>query len=1144
MSQSRPNLCLTAGAGAGKTTRLVETYAALLAGRDGPSPLEPSQIVAITFTDKAAAEMRSRIVQKLGGRSGQAATLAWAPISTIHSFCAQLLREHGVALCLDPDFTVLDQDRYHDLLREAIQDLLRAGLKSQDPRLARVLGHYYLSGRGGLEELLAWLQRGLATMGLAPQEAREATARAHAEALKEGGERLAAMGRLLADLALLVKSGAVNLQAGYGRTISELLSRWPALRADLGRQPAPSETLAELDRLTKGNWYAANKMRQLLRPLAEEMIAAAAVPAAAQLADDLLSLAEDLAASLEQERVRRAALDFDSLLIKARDLLRDHPEVQAQLRQRWRALLVDEYQDVNPVQGELVDLLAGLGAEPQAADRPWLMVVGDRKQSIYAFRGAAVAVFNETMLRFEAGAGAVEALPHNYRSQPALVHFFNRLFAQVFSASQLREQAPESWVEFCTHDSQSPAAELTGAPGERPVQVLDCRHLAAVEMPVAAWRLLEARSLAAWLRQALDGGRYRPGQVAMLFRRLTSVAIYEEALREAGVDFYTVRGRGFYACPEIGDLAAALQALLDPGQELALAAWLRSPLVGLSDESLLALTHPHPPEALRLSMALTGAEPLPDWCGPDQQRRLAEARRMLRDLGGLARRLRPAELITWLLEESDLIPLLLGTSAGSQKTANLRKLIEVARQPGGGLAGGVEAFAAGLARLAAEPPQDPQASLLGEESQVVRLMTVHQAKGLEFPLVVLADLAGGEPGGGGLPPDLGPNGLLAPAPLEPASGLRLQSPLYQRLRQREQAVAEAEAARLFYVACTRAERELLICLNGAKSQGRWSKWVQEMALADEAVRVVDAAGLLAQAAPEPRSAAQAWPERLPPAPGPAQDEARQVLAQCLHRPPVALGRVRESVSGLENFLACPRLYVLTQRLGLDTAALPGLGSSGLARAVELGSLVHGLLETCDLAAGPDGLAPALARLEPQPELAQPALALARGLWNTELPALLASVPAEHLHRELPFRLLLAGEDGGPEFELVGELDLAARLPKGQWLIADYKVTARPDPEAYRQQLGLYALALHQGQEGGSGPLPRVALCFLGSQGGSLAWLEFSAADLAGLEARVRRAADEIAALGGLSDPFVLPAGPDCSAGHCALRWLCSGKEAA
>lgn len=1140
MSLRRPNLCLTAGAGAGKTTRLVQTYAALLAGGDGWPALEPQQIVAITFTDKAAAEMRGRILRELGGRSGQAAALAWAPISTIHSFCAQLLREHGVVLGLDPDFAVLDEEQYGDLLRETIQDLLRAGLKAQDPRLARVLSHHYLSGGNGLEEVLAGLQRSLSTMGVSPQQAREVTAKEHAAVLEEGGERLEQIGRLLADLALLVKSGAVNLQTGYGRIISELLTRWPELRAKLNQQPVPGPALADLDRLTKGNWYAANKIRQALRPLAEETVATAAIPAAAQLADDLLSLAEDLAAALEQERARRAALDFDSLLIKARDLLRDHPGVRAQLRQRWRALLVDEYQDVNPVQGELVELLAG--AADEAGERPWLMVVGDRKQSIYAFRGAAVAVFNETMRRFEAGAGSVEALPNNYRSQPALVHFFNRVFAQVFAVGERRESAPESWVDFRDDDIQAPAAGQEDAAQARLVEVLDCRGLGAAELPVAAWRLLEARALAAWLRAALASGRYQPGQVAILFRRLTSVEIYEEALREAGVDFYTVRGRGFYACPEVGDLAAGLLALLDPGQETALAAWLRSPLVGLSDESLLALTHPRPPESLRLTAALAGSEPLPDWCGADQQRRLAEARRLQRELGGLARRLRPAELITWLLEENDLIPLLLGTSAGSQKTANLRKLIEIARQPNGGLAGGVEAFAAGLARLAAEPPQDPQAPLLGEEAQVVRLMSVHQAKGLEFPLVVLADLAGSEPGNIG-PPALGPGGLLAPAPLEPASGARLKSPLHRRLRQREQAVAEAEAARLFYVACTRAEQELVLCLNGAKSQGRWSKWVQDMVLADQAMRVTDAAGLLAEAAPEPEAAVQAWPGLLPPEPGPAQAEARRVIDQCLHRPAVALGRVRESVSGLENFLACPRLYVLTQRLGLDTAALPGPGSGGLAQAVELGSLVHGLLETCDLAAGPDGLGPALARLGPAAGLAERALALARGLWDTELPALLAPVLPEHLHRELPFRLLLAGEDGGPELELVGELDLAARLPEGGWLIADYKVTARPQPETYRQQLGLYALALYRGQ-GCSGPPPRTALCFLGPRGGSLAWLEFSAADLAALETRVRGAAADIAALGALSDPFALPARPDCAASHCALEWLCAGKEAA
>ncbi len=356
------------------------------------------------------------------------------------------------------------------------------------------------------------------------------------------------------------------------------------------------------------------------------------------------------------------------------------------------------------------------------------------------------------------------------------------------------------------------------------------------------------------------------------------------------------------------------------------------------------------------------------------------------------------------------------------------------------------------------------------------------------------------------------------------------------------AVQEAEDARLFYVACTRTEERLLICLNGASRQGRWSKWTQALILQDPAVNLVDAADLSeAQAAP-PQALARDWPGFLPPGPGEEQKAAARVLAQSLYRPPAKLGLVRESVSGLENFFACPRLYLMTQRLALDTAALPGKSQSGgLARAVELGSLVHHLLEVCDLKAGPTGLPEALATLQPDPELAKQALLLAKGLWDTELPGLLEKVPPQDLHRELSFNLLLAAENGGADLELIGELDLAARLPGGGWLIADYKVSNKADPEPYHEQLGLYALALYKGQD--DGPAPQAALCFLGSKGGVLKRLQFSPDDLAALEQRVRQAANDIAALGAVMDPFRLEPGPACAQGKCPLAWLCGPGKA-
>ncbi|BEQ14981.1 UvrD-helicase domain-containing protein [Desulfoferula mesophila] len=1127
-------LCLVAGAGAGKTYRLVEHYQGLL-----DQGLEPGQIVAITFTEKAAGEMRQRIGEKISPEL--AAKLAWAPINTIHGFCASLLRDYGLVLGLDPEFRVLDEEEFSRLLGETSTEVLRQGLKERDPALGRLLEHFNLGGMGGLQEKLIWLHRQMATMGLSPEQAARATAAAHAADLAGASEMISALNAAVAELAGRFSQDAklAASKAQYVAKAQNLIAAWPELQRRLLDEATRLDTARDLAAMVGGSaWGKVNDLRQALAEGAKALIALAAIPAAAQAADDLLALVAGLEQGLARELARRAALGFDALLTLARDLLRDFPEVLSQCRQRWRALLVDEYQDVNPVQDQLVELLAGLhrpDPAPEAAP-PSLLVVGDRKQSIYAFRGAEVAELANLAARLAEGEGVVEPLGLNWRSHPALVEFFNRLFAQVLVPGEGQEHAPQAYVEFTEQDRQEPAGRKAGQADEVVVELVDCRSLLTEDKPSAdAQRAVEARALAAYLRRLFEEGRYHPGQVAVLLRKLTQVGVYEEALRAAGIDFYTVRGRGFFECLEVSDVAHALRAMLDPSDEIALAAWLRSPLVGLSDESLLALAHPSPPRRAGLAAGMRGGAPLPDWCGREQQALLQGARRTLDRLAPLARRLHPAELISLLLEESDLLPVLLGTGAGEQKAANLRKLLETARQPGGVLAGGTEAFARGLAGLVAQPPQDPQAPLLGEEARVVRLMSVHQAKGLEFPVVVLPDLAG-RGGGQNAPPDLGPHGELALAPPDPDTGASAKPPLQERLRKRDQARGEAEEARKFYVACTRAEDRLVLLLSpgGTQSKG-WDPWGRELAAADPASRTIDAATLPLAGAEGPQAPADAWPEGLPPEAGPEREAAAAILAR-IERPAAPLGLVRESVSGLENYLTCPRLYVLTQRLGLDTALLPRSGPArdGLGRAVELGSLVHRLMEVTDFGQGPAGLQAAMASLEHDPDLASQALALAARLWDTGLPAELAG--ALELGRELPFCLRLPEADGGPALEIIGEIDLAARLETG-WLVADYKVSHKADPAPYRDQMALYALALHRGQ-GGEGPAPRCCLAFLSAQGAKLVWLDFTPDDLAVMEQRVRAAARGIAGLGPQPDPTALEPGPGCDPAACPVADLC------
>lgn len=1149
------NFCVTAGAGAGKTTCLVRAYVNLLAGAEGRPPLRPERIAAITFTEKAAGEMRSRIQRELAQRArakepgrdweGLLAAVEWAPISTIHSFCAALLREHGTHLGLDPDFAVLDEREFGELLAEAVAELWRAGLQEGDPALARVLAHHDLAG---LTDLLMRLHAGLATQGVSADQARQATAQVHAEALAEGASLIDELEGLVETLAQGQADGSIKASAKFSVKVKQIIEEWDNTKLLLAESESRGAAAAALAGLFSNNWGKNyNVVRQAARDILEQIIDLDSLPAASALAEDLLALASRLAEAVEREMARRAALSFDHLLLLALRLLREHPAVLAELRRRYRGLLVDEFQDVNPVQGRLVMLLSGLeeppGGEARPAvtgeEAPRLLLVGDRKQSIYAFRGADVGVFAGAREIFAGGAGELAALPENFRSNANLVDFFNNLFEQILSPPAAPGEFPELDLAFAGEDRQTPARPEAEAPA---IQILDCRGLAAEESPLAAWREAEALALADHLAALIASGT-PPGRMAMLFRKLTQVGVYEQALSRAGVPYYTVRGRGFYACREVADLELALRAVLEPGDDLALAGLLRSPLVGLSDEALLALCFDDEGRFRPLGRAVASGEPLPEWLGPEQGQRLEGARGLLGLLRPLARRLGPAELLECLVESRDLLPLWHATAGGEQRAANLRKLIEGARQPGQG--GSVEDFARRLGELVASPPEDPQAPLLGEEAPVVRLMTVHQAKGLEFPVVVLPDLASPIRDRDDL--GLGPGGVLAAAPWSPEQGKRLASPVRKRVKARARAVEQAEAARLFYVACTRARERLIFCLGGAsdKHQGQWGRWVRDLVLSHPAATVLEPEGGRSQAGPRPAPVA-AWPEGLPPEPGPLAAEGESLAQRVLDGRPLPVARVAESVSGMENWLECPRLWFFTRRLGLDTASLGGGPGQGAGQSAELGSLAHRLLELADLGQGPAGLTavlPAAARESAAGEaLAREALSLARGLWDTPLPDWIEGLSPAELRREEPFHLYLDGEGRGPAVELAGEFDLLATRPGGGWLVCDYKVSAKVEPEKYRAQMALYALALWQGQDR-AGPLPRMCLCYLTPQGGRLAELAFSAEDLARWRELVLAAGRAMAALAPGARALDLPAGAHCRREGCALgrAGLCPGR---
>ncbi len=724
-ARRRGQLLVAAGAGSGKTAVLVERYVRAVR-EDG---LAPGRILAITFTERAAGELRARVRARLlaAGEREAARDLEGAPIGTFHGFCARLLRTHAPAAGLDPDFAILDE-----------------------PGAARLQA---LAFRGALAGLLE-----------GPRGA-------------EGVEVLAAY-------------GADRVRAMVGGVYGELRSRG-ALQPRLPR-PAP--------------------------PADEE----AAVRACAVLGE----LLERFGRGYAELKRARAALDFDDLELCARELLERREGVRRAWAERLEMVMVDEFQDTNPRQLALLRLLAC----------EHLCTVGDEWQSIYRFRHAEVELFRERRRELQ-GRGEVVSMVHNFRARPPLVAAVNAVFAARFGAEYTPLQAAREEDPAAAEPAIEVLLTDRGAWSERALAESPLARAVAGELPPAPlWRHAEARLLAQRVAELVAGGQAAAGDVAVLLRAGGDLPVYERALQERGLRTLAAVG-SFWGHQQVGDLLAWLRALANPLDEVALYSVLASPLVGLSADALaLVALHARATgvsawaacagegggagaydsgdagaESGSAAGDLYGTLPAPDG------ERLARFAAHFAAERRAAPALPLAELLLRALAHSGYERHVLALPWGERRLANVHKLLRLARRyeaaEGRDLRGFLDHVAHTRALAESAEPHAP----VGAEPDAVRLMTVHAAKGLEFPVVCLADL-GRAPGGA--PPDLLVDGErvgLRLARLDgepPTSALR-----YEELWEERRRAEAAEEERIVYVALTRARERLL--LSGACDFARW-----------------------------------------------------------------------------------------------------------------------------------------------------------------------------------------------------------------------------------------------------------------------------------------------------------------------------------
>jgi ATP-dependent helicase/nuclease subunit A len=837
-------LVVEAAAGTGKTTELVARVVQVLAtGR-----AEISKIVAVTFTEKAAGELKLRLREAVedarrdatgpaGARLDNALRkLEEAHISTIHGFCADLLRERPVEAGIDPLFQVLTEPQADRLFTSVFERWLQEKLADPPEGVRRVLRRRYswIDDEGSVEslrraglELSAW--RDFDAEWTRPKFDRTERidrlfdeTRAAADLLRDPSSRYDPLHQTAWPIRRLVED-VVRVEQVAARDYDGLEAELVALSRH-----------RELLKLQKGKgaqykagvardevWQAVDGLRSSLN--AFEMDADADV--AALLQQEL----QPLAIRHARAKAESGVVDFLDLLLQARDLIRDNREVRANFQQRFTRIFVDEFQDTDPLQAEILLLLASDDPEVCAwrrvrATRGKLFLVGDPKQSIYRFRRADVGVYRSVYEQLEAAGARRVTLRASFRARPNIQRGINAAFAPLMSGDELSQQPQYVGLEPVRTDAErQPSLVVLPVPDPYAIQ-----RIAAIaidkSIPDAVGAFVEwLLRQSGWTVEArgADGQPkvvpVQAGHICVLFRRFVSydrdvTRPYVEALEARGIPHLLVGGRSFHNRAEVEALRAALGAIERPDDELSVFATLRGPFFGIGDEDLLRFRHQygrfHP---FHVPLDL-------DPQAMDEQnaplRPIGDALTLLRSLHEQRNRIPVAATIGALVEATRVHVRFALEQGGEQILANVLRVSDLARQYEA--EGGIS-FRGFLETLdeQADTGQVEEAPILEEGSDGVRLMTVHKAKGLEFPVVILADMTAK------LRPAIASRYLDADRRL---CAIRLAGCVPDDLRRQGLIEIErdtAEGVRVAYVAATRARDLLVVPAVGDEEREGW-----------------------------------------------------------------------------------------------------------------------------------------------------------------------------------------------------------------------------------------------------------------------------------------------------------------------------------
>ena len=1041
-------LFVNAGAGSGKTTALVDRVTTLVL-RDG---VALRHIAAVTFTEKAGAELRDRLRVKFeeviretddeaeDGEKTRALMalddLDGAAIGTLHAFAQRLLMEHPIEAGLPPLIDVLDEVGssvvFEERWSETQSDLL------------------------GDEAIREPLLLGMA-LGMTLKHVRSLTLALgrNWDLITDRVMSADAAPILVPDLSTFLDDSVlvVSLKDHCSNTDDKLLPRLHQLEelaALLAAAPDTESQLAMVAKISelkftrgqKGDWtIPVANVRDAGKALAED---------AAQIVNEVLDqclrlitrwVANQVLNAAEARR-REGRLEFHDLLVLARELLRKHEGARAALHERYQRLLLDEFQDTDPIQIELaVRIVGGAAADQErwqdvAIPEGRLFVVGDAKQSIYRFRRASIATYLEAQSHIGSRAG----LSTNFRTVEPILDWVNHVFGELI---QFQEGAQPTYDPLDCHRT-----DVGHGP---PVTILGATpHTGLPRAAAGILREREGADVAAVIRRAIDEGwqvydertkSWRPAQhqdIAVLVPARTSLPYLEDALENLGVPYRAEASSLVYQASEVRDLLACARAIADSTDALALVTALRSPLFGCGDDDLWRWKQAG--GRFTIYSELDKSVSLSD--GP-----VGAALTYLRHLSFDARWLSPSELLGRIVADRRMLEVAAPGPRARDSWRRLRFVIDQARAWSEVSHGGLRGYLAWAAHQGQETSRVAEAILPETDVNAVRIMTVHAAKGLEFPIVILSGMTALPRSGGGVR-------LFWPATggYEVKLAKSIQTGDFDAALPVDEQMDSLEKLRLLYVAATRARDHLVVSLHRADGSNT----------ATAAKLIADAQGATTGEPihfKRPAFDSTSAPAVEPAAPTPSYDEwlAGVGVAQAASQRNAAI-----SASGLEGteptvVLAEPDEITDGKAKGVRDLELPPWSKGRYGSAI--GRAVHAVLQVIDLATG-EGLDHAVASQSVAEGVVRQE-SLVRSLVQSALDSETVKRASTREH----WRETYVGsvQDDGTVLE--GHVDLIYREDDGSLVIVDYKTDAIPTEAVasrvtyYKPQMDAYVACL-------------------------------------------------------------------------------------